>query len=417
MALVQSKANWALAAVTTGFLASYPFSHTFTGGLVSSTCGAAMVGGIADWFAITALFRRPLGITWRTELIPRNREKILSIIEDMIGQELLTAANMKQTLGRYNLAALFIHYLNEWGGAQQGKEILQAVAIRFAAHADRQELSRSVHILIRQELHRLKLSPLLAGAIEWSLHSGYGDKVITFLIDECRRLGARKEVRLMLETVFSSAQLTYEQGMVRRQLFNAIAAAVAGVTPERGAAMAQQEILRLLEGWREPSHPMRLKMKTWLLKGAAELRSNSRYQATVEKWKDDVLAKPGFVQDRLITAFQQIVNGDGDISWEERLAEWIGSGVDKEVERFGADEALQQQFDREAKALLVRWIDDYHGELAALARQQLDKLSAADLAAFVETRAGDDLQMIRINGSVVGGLLGLVLHSLTWWLR
>ena len=416
MALVRSKANWALAAVTTGFLASYPFSHTFTGGLVSSTCGAAMVGGIADWFAITALFRRPLGITWRTELIPRNREKILSIIEEMIGRELLTAPNIKQTLGRYDLAALFIHYLNEWGGKEQGKDLLKAVAVRFAAHADKQELTRSLHILIRQEAHRLELSPLLAGAIEWSLQSGYGDKVITFLIDECRRLGARKEVRLILETIFSSAQHTYEQGMVRRQLFNAVAAAVSGVTPERAGAMAQQEILHFLEEWRQPGHPMQGKIKTWLLKGAAELRSNNRLRETVEKWKDGVLAKPDFVQDRLAAVFSQIISGSSVISWEERLTEWIGSGIDQEVERFVADLDRQQRFDREAKALLVRWIDDYHGELAALARQQLDKLSAEDLAAFVETRAGDDLQMIRINGSVVGGLLGLVLYSLTWWL-
>ncbi len=66
------KATITLGLVALGFVASHPFAHTFAGGLLASGFSAAMVGGLADWFAVSALFRRPLGIPFRTEIIPRN---------------------------------------------------------------------------------------------------------------------------------------------------------------------------------------------------------------------------------------------------------------------------------------------------------------------------------------------------------
>src|SRR5665648_847468 len=87
-------ANITLGGITLGFLLSYPFHASFVGGLIASGCSAGMIGGLADWFAVTALFRRPLGIRpgkiIRTDIIPQNRERIFAALTDMVQNELLS---------------------------------------------------------------------------------------------------------------------------------------------------------------------------------------------------------------------------------------------------------------------------------------------------------------------------------------
>ena len=80
------KATILLVIVAIGFFLTYPFNNTFAGGLLSSVFGAAMIGGLADWFGVSALFRKPLGIPFKTEIIPRNREKIFNALSDMVGE-------------------------------------------------------------------------------------------------------------------------------------------------------------------------------------------------------------------------------------------------------------------------------------------------------------------------------------------
>ena len=417
MGRLRSKANWALAIVTTGFLASYPFSHTVVGGFVSSACGAAMVGGLADWFAITALFRRPLGISWRTELIPRNREKILSIIVNMVEQELLTTANIKQTLAKYDLAAVFHHYLIDCGGIKQLKELLEAAAVQFVNHADKQELSRSLNIMVRKELYKLELSPLLAAAIEWSLQSGYGDKLITFLFAEGRRLAGGKQAGKLIEQVVTAALTTYEQGRTRRRVFDAAAAAIMGLSPERTASLIQQQLLQYFDSCHEPDHVLRVKLKNWLLRAAVALKQDCRIKEAIERWKQEQLARPEVVAQHIFTMIERIWNGDGEAELPERLHKLVNNHVDEWVESFAQNKVQQQQFDTVVKAVLIKWVDQHYGELGELVRQRVSRLRAEDLADFVEARAGNDLQMIRINGSVVGGVLGLILYAAGRWLQ
>ena len=124
----KNKAAITLALVFIGFAASLPFSRYFAGALLASGFAAALVGGLADWFAISALFRRPLGIPFRTAVIPRNRERISQAIIDMVEKELLTRENIKATLYSYDVAALILNYLVNYGGKQHIIDLLTRIS-------------------------------------------------------------------------------------------------------------------------------------------------------------------------------------------------------------------------------------------------------------------------------------------------
>ena len=91
-------ANYILIIAALLLLFSYPFRDLFWGGLIMHLSGAALIGGLADWYAVTALFRRPLGISFKTALIPSSKERIAETARHMIESEILTVPNMYQVL-------------------------------------------------------------------------------------------------------------------------------------------------------------------------------------------------------------------------------------------------------------------------------------------------------------------------------
>jgi uncharacterized membrane-anchored protein YjiN (DUF445 family) len=114
----QKLANLILLASTMLFLFSYPYHKTFWGGLVFSFSSAALVGGIADWFAIKSFFTKPLGISWpealfKTEMIPKNREEVISVIVDIVQDKVITKAALTQKIKEVGISNLLIDYVVE----------------------------------------------------------------------------------------------------------------------------------------------------------------------------------------------------------------------------------------------------------------------------------------------------------------
>ena len=409
------KANWALAAVTAGYFASYPFSGAFAGGLISSACGAAMVGGLADWFAVTALFRKPLGFSYRTALIPRNREKIFRIMADMVEKELLTTANIKETLKRYSLAELLLHYLQKQGGKQQVKSILAAAGTQFIQSVDADDLGRTLELLLHKEGAGIKLSPLLAAGIEWSLHWGYGDKLISFILDEAVRLANNDQTPRLLGDLVLEAQSTYERGMARRKIFNKLVEQVMHITPLRFGVIIQRRLVELLEQLKEPEHPLRTKLQSWLFRLVESLKTDEQLQVKVEMWKKQQLAAHWKLRDQCVVLINQFYHTDAGAPIEARLELLINKRIDQWVEELAKNDQLQQQVDEQIKRQITMWLDNRNNQLGSLVMERLQQLTNDELVAFIEARAGDDLQMIRINGSVVGGLLGILIYVATYW--
>jgi uncharacterized membrane-anchored protein YjiN (DUF445 family) len=142
------KAAVALGISITGFAASYPYAGTgFAGGLINSGFLAATIGGLADWFAVTAIFRKPLGIPWHTQILTRNRERIMNSIVDFASEDLLSTEHIMEIVREQNMARMLVDYLNVRGGRERlkidKKSLFRGTGTRPPAcacpHADRLE--------------------------------------------------------------------------------------------------------------------------------------------------------------------------------------------------------------------------------------------------------------------------------------
>jgi uncharacterized membrane-anchored protein YjiN (DUF445 family) len=141
-----------------GTLATFPFRDAFWIGLLYSGFVAATIGGLADWFAVTALFRHPLGIRWpqwmRTQLIPRRKQKLFEDMVYMLESELLTKKVLKDKIRSLQLHDMIVRYLEKHGGRKQVIELLEKMTTELIRQVEPASVVRSLEGFVRQQLNR-----------------------------------------------------------------------------------------------------------------------------------------------------------------------------------------------------------------------------------------------------------------------
>ena len=407
----RNKATITLVLAALGFLLSYPFRDYFAGGLISSACAAAVIGGLADWFAVSALFRRPLGVPFRTAIIPRNREKIFEALANTVEQQLLTGDNIQRTLQRYDLTVLFAHYLTDRGGAEDIRGAFVKIISNIITRLNPDKIGRVVELVVKKNIENMNLSPILADGIEWLVRNGYDLKVTEFAADQMGGLARHEKMHGILVELLSEARRTYERGQVKRKVFNLLL----NISPEEVASLIQRLFVMTLAGMKAEQHPIHYRIRVWLNSLVQDLRTDAAIQTKVEAWKTRQLRHIHLRQSiaGAVEAFRQDAGNS-----EERICRWVEQitrQFDRWIAESNSDPVKRAAIDEQTKQAITQWIAQHHHAIGSIVRDSLNHLSNDMLVAFIEDKVGDDLQMIRINGSVVGGLLGMVIFLMSHW--
>ena len=389
-------ANLTLGGITLGFLLSYPFHANFVGGLISSGCSAGMIGGLADWFAVTALFRRPLGIrsgkVFRTEIIPQNRERIFAALADMVQHELLSQDVLRRKLSAWDFSGVFIRILGKPEVKLSVGPLLTNLVEDIARHMEQGELTRIIQGLLQENLGSLNLSQTLAEVVEFSLDHGDVDRVLTIICRAISEYVEQPEVKVALMNMMEAALTRYSENNPTRKM-----------------------VVKFLPAPSVLAHGLQGKVKTALQDG------------TVERWFKDYLlrlalelkTKPS-LQESLNRFFLNILNKSLENpavmkkmpSMIEHFRSDLESNWDEYLEILERNRSLRLKVDESVKLFLEKQIGFHHNAIGRLVHEGLDPLTDDKLVELIEDKAGNDLQMIRINGSVVGGLTGMLIYVL-----
>ncbi|ABZ84236.1 conserved hypothetical protein [Heliomicrobium modesticaldum Ice1] len=402
------RATLVLLIALAGFLVSTPFEDTFFGGLVASGCSAALIGGLADWFAVTALFRRPLGIPWRTAIIPRNRERIFEALVSMVKEELLSRETLKEQLNRYDLTEpIFAHLL---GDGQKAEPPLGDMLAGMSTLLRERKVKDVLEEAARSLLSGLPLWPLLADSVEWALDSGKAGRVIDVVVGELEALVRHPLVKGELARLVRETRSAYESGMRRRRFFDDLVIGLAGKTPE---TQLIDSAAAFLDGFRKAGDPQRLRLEAQIRRWVDELRSDPQRQREVEAWKATLIQRL-----ELGPLLTELLEDQGGRSGDDppRWLKLLRSRLERLLTELRHDRERRQALDEMLKVHLFRWIDERHEEIGKLVQENLQSISDETLVELIESKAGNDLQMIRINGAVVGALAGMLLHLATLWL-
>lgn len=367
-------------------------------GYLHAFAEAAMVGGLADWFAVTALFRRPLGLPIpHTAIIPENKDRIADTMAQFLRENFLTPAVVGRRMGSMNLARAVGSYLADPKSVKDSRIRAGAgeLAIEVLQSLDPDRLGGQVRSGIKTQLEKLEIAPLLGGMLEAMIADGRHKPLIDKII---------RWAGLVLE----------DNEVLVRDMVHKRANAVLRFTglDERLANSVIDGLYKLLaEVLVDPDHPLRDKIEEGLQELAKGLREDPEMQERVERMKREMLNNPAIadwwqgVWERLRANLISTIRSSGG----------AGSGyVGETLGELGAalrdDERLQRQVNRFARRTSVGIATRYGDHIVRLVSETVKRWDAQTITDRVENAVGRDLQFIRINGTLVGGLVGLTIH-------
>jgi uncharacterized membrane-anchored protein YjiN (DUF445 family) len=368
-------------------------------GFVKAFAEAAMVGGLADWFAVTALFRHPLGLPIpHTAIIPRNKDRIGATLASFIRDNFLVARVVARRMRGIDVAAAAGRFLRAPSG--EGTRIRRGasrlIADLFEA-LDDERLGGIVKGAISARIARTEVAPLLgaalASAIEDNRHVPMLEAAIRAL---SRALDANES--LIRDMVKRRASWVLRLAALDEKLADAIVDGLKKLTLEMST---------------DPDHPVRGKMIEALGQLADDLQHNADTRARVEGWKEDLLANRSVAQwlDRLWQRGRAAIIAaarDSDAVLAGRMGEVLRSaGATLE-----GDARIRAAVNKYVRRAVAGVAASYGGSIVSLVSDTIRGWDARTVTERLESAVGRDLQYIRINGTLVGGLVGLVLHFL-----
>ncbi len=370
-------------------------------GYVNAFAEAAMVGGLADWFAVTALFRHPLGIPIpHTAIIPQNKDRIADTMAAFLRSNFLTPVVVARRMRQMNVARAAGDFLVTRGDSEAGRIRAGAgqLLVDMLESLDPDRLGLQVKAGLARQAEKLEVAPLLGRMLEAAI--------------------ADNRHRPLIDGFIRWAGLTLEdnEDMVR-EMVQARANAVIRWTglDERLANSVLDGLYKLLaEMHVDPDHPVRGKVEEGLAKLARDLQHDPEMRAKVERMKNDLIANPAVgewwmgVWERLRLSLIETVRNPG-----KAMSGQLGHSLAELGEKLRTDTALQLQVNRFARRTLVGVVTRYGEQIVSLVSHTVKSWDATTITGRIENAVGRDLQFIRINGTLVGGLVGVTLHVLT----
>ncbi|MEU7136830.1 DUF445 domain-containing protein [Streptomyces sp. NPDC046261] len=385
VAAVYALAKWAQTAGAGGWA-----------GYVAAAAEAGMVGALADWFAVTALFRRPMGLPIpHTAIIPTKKDQLGQTLGDFVGENFLSGDVVRLRLRAVGIGSRLALWLAEPAHADRVTAEL-ATALRGALKVLRDsDVQAVVGEAITRRADAAEIAPGIGTMLEKVVADG----------------GHRKVVDLMCVRAHDWLVLHSDSVMA------AVTGGAPGWTPRfvdrKVGERVYKELLRFVTEMRDmPDHPARGAVDRFLADFAHDLQTDDDTRARVERLKAEVLGR-GEVQDIIASAWSSvramIVAAAEDERSELRLrtrASILSLGA-----RMTADERLRSKVDGWLEDAAVYVVTTYRDEITSLITDTVAGWDAEQTSRKIEAHIGRDLQFIRINGTVVGALAGLLIYS------
>src|SRR5215212_8991804 len=360
---------------------------------------AAMVGGLADWFAVTALFLHPLGLPIpHTAIIPRNKDRIGEALASFLKENFLIPAVVARRMQNIDVAGATGRFLQTPAG--EGTRI-RAGASRLIADIfeslDDERLGGIVKGAISTRLRKMEVSPLLGHALASAINDDRHVPMLEAAIRwTARALDANEP--LIREMVHKKANWVLKLAGLDAKLANAIIDGLRKLTVEMST---------------DPSHPVRLKIEEALAHLANDLQTRPETRDRVEAIKEQLLDNKS-VSLWLDTLWQK---GREAIIRAARNPDAVLAGKLGEILKsmggtLEKDPRIRSAINLFVRRAVVGMAASYGGSIVKLVSETIRSWDAGTVTARLEAAVGRDLQYIRINGTLVGGMVGLVLHMI-----
>ncbi len=411
----KTKANLTLAASAAMAIGTLPAINPGGGfflGLLNHGFIAATIGGMADWFAVNALFHKPLGISYRTEILKRNRKRITDALIEFVGEDLLNTKNIMETVREENTAQLLIEFFEQYDGRVKTKILAHEILSEIIASIDSEKMSQELSPIVESEIKKFDAQKIIDAAVKIITDEKHSRNILTALLETGQKILKSKHMQDAIYKKIVELRETYEGDSAGR----ALVLSSMNLTDEKILSIlnenAEDKISATISALNAKGILSAEKIKTAqdLIDSFERAIKNAVADIDAEKFQREfgsLFGEKISVADYMQKWLETSVKGTAE---NPILNAAVDRLIDDKIDAFIKSDDLQAKFDALVKNIVENMLEEYHGEIPALIRERLDKFSDDELTEFVETRVADDLQMIRINGSVCGALVGMALY-------
>lgn len=397
-------ATWLLVVMGAIFLASYPFHHDPWGGLITHVSGAAMIGGLADWYAVTALFAKPLGISYKTALIPRSKDRFVEMARHMMIDELLRVPHMYEVMKQEAVPYRMIQYMNSLEGRGYIHVLFEELRDHVVPHLNGQVLRDQVLHRVRDGVFQWRITPFL-----WNLGKEILQPTTAAILwlqvnRMLQRIIVSEGIRPYLLRMVESMLDRYAEDSFLREL--ALVFGGKSVSPDYLVDVLQRKGRDYLASQEGLETPLGAYVYDKVVDLLVEFSQNAQWQA--------------FVEDKKGQWFQNFLEDGTFFSESGDIISYVKRGEEEVyhyLEQLATDAQQGAVVERYIRFHLVKVLEKVRPFIESSVVKEMNRYTPEEITDLLRSKLGYDLQMIRINGSLVGAVLGGLFYGLSYLLK
>nr|WP_251133401.1 DUF445 domain-containing protein [Exiguobacterium sp. s78] len=393
-----------------GFVVSLPFKENAWVFWLQSGFEAGLVGGIADWFAITALFRHPLGLKIpHTNLLPKNRERVIESIVHMLETDLLNKESIVAKLQHMTLADRVIKILRSILVLPAFRATVTELLIGLIRKLPKEAILEFANTRVTETIKAYPSKRLAVRAMQLNDERRLDEWLMDQLLDYGQRLLEDPVIRDQIGRLAYTAMIDQEKNTFLRVTARTVQKVY---SEEKLSLVIQGVLLTVIQDMRHVHHPNRLAILDHLRRNLAQLSIDEERLAKIDAWKASEVDRFDFVPvierayDAGLIELERYLTSDA--FWTERAMPMLSRALDD----WEQHPTFKDSSDQWMKEQLVRFVEQNHQKIGGLVRENLNRFDTETLIHMIEDKVGSDLQWIRVNGALCGFIIGLILGAI-----
>jgi uncharacterized membrane-anchored protein YjiN (DUF445 family) len=367
-------------------------------GYVRAFSEAAMVGALADWFAVTALFRHPLGLPIpHTNLIENSKQKLGDNLGSFVVNNFLSPTNIRPYIQKLKISG----FVGEWLGKEKNQEVLiknlSDIVLDILNKLDDAEVSLFISKKVSEMTDTIKLNTLLGNGIIYLLDKNDHQKIITNLSSQIKSYITENDE--MIKERVKKGSYTFIPAFVDNKISDKIASGLS-------------DFFKEIE--ENPQHEIRQLITEKIYDFSTELKQDPKWEDEFTTIKNDLL-KNDKLKEYSNDIWISIKNTLMKELQEDHssLKNYLSKNLNEFSQNLKTDENLQNKIDNWVRVTAYKYILKNTHQFGNLISSTVGNWQGKELSEKLELEVGKDLQFIRVNGTLVGGLVGLIIYTIS----
>ena len=378
---------------------------------------AATIGGIADWFAVSALFYEiPIPIIKKhTNIIVRSRTKLSEGIVDLVTNKWLSPEIIKEKISDVAITKNIINVLKEPENNVQINSFLKEIVTRLTANIDSPEVVHMLQAILKEQLKDIDLSTPLGNWLKKSIENGDHNQLWDLILNTAKKtINDDATRKTLLKLVEKQIEDYKDEGFLKGFFIGA-----AGKIGVIDTNLIVDKIINSIDNFVTETegvsnHPFRKKFDTSILEFSEGLMNGEQDSIKVINDLQEGLVNNADTENviqKILVNFKASIENQLKVD-NSPLINFLKENIDNLLVELESDTITQNKIDRWVKNTISELVGKYHHEIGEMVQFSLSKLNDVELVGQIEEKVGDDLQFIRLNGAIVGGFVGVVIATI-----